>query len=363
MGFDGFILLSLFYCAIGIGVVRRLIRERRATFDLNFTPADRALVDQAAFFILLPISVALHEFGHALGVWGFGGEVIDFGYYVFAGYVSYNEPFTAVQQILVALAGPLVNVLLAAAALGVVFRRRPPLRAAYNELLLQFAILSTVNALVFYPLLDVLSGLSGDWSQMYFNEAPALSVAILVGHVGILALGWWAWRNPAVQQRVAVLTGLPAGIGRGPLGGLRRAATRSAPVDDGVDGLLGDAGRRVADGWPVATDVTVARNGEQRVLFLGWVNADGERRAVVGIAAPTGEFDLWGTTEVANDRADGRANGPALGDATAAVRQHLKRVPALTDVDRLTLELRLAMETVEAWRPAPSPQSRPLPRL
>ena len=76
-------------------MVRRLIRERRPTFDLNFTPADRALVDQAAFFILLPISVALHEFGHALGVWGFGGEVIDFGYYVFAGYVSYDAPFTA----------------------------------------------------------------------------------------------------------------------------------------------------------------------------------------------------------------------------------------------------------------------------
>ena len=353
MGFDGFILLSLFYCVIGIGVIRRLIRDRRPTFDLNFTPADRALVDQAAFFILLPISVALHELGHALAVWGFGGEVIDFGYYVFAGYVSYDAAFTAVQQILVALAGPLVNVVLAAAALWVVFRRRPPLRAAYNELLLQFAILSTVNALVFYPLLDVLSGLRGDWSQMYFNEAPALSLAILVGHVGILALGWWAWRNADVQRRVAALTGLPTGIARSPLGGLRRAAPRSAPAGD-IDRVRPEAGRRVADGWPGPTDVQFARNGEQRLLLLGWMNRDRSRRAVVALADPSGAVDLWGTTEVTPERTNGRGGDPT------ATRRHLKRLPAVPDADRLTLELRLAMEAVEAWWPEERPDPQPL---
>ena len=38
---------------------------------------------------MVPISVALHELGHAVAIWSMGGEVVDFGYYGFAGYVSY----------------------------------------------------------------------------------------------------------------------------------------------------------------------------------------------------------------------------------------------------------------------------------
>ena len=46
---------------LGVRVVYQLARNFRQTFDRNFTPQDRLLVDQAAFFVLLPVSVALHE--------------------------------------------------------------------------------------------------------------------------------------------------------------------------------------------------------------------------------------------------------------------------------------------------------------
>ena len=56
MPFGTFILISLFYAVIGVRVVRDLWMHRREAFDRQFTSADRHLVDQAAFFLLVPIS-------------------------------------------------------------------------------------------------------------------------------------------------------------------------------------------------------------------------------------------------------------------------------------------------------------------
>ena len=126
MPFGTFALISLFYVFIGLRVVRDLWVRRREAFDLRFTESDRYLIDQSSFFLLVPISVALHELGHAVAIWIYGGKVIDFNYYVFAGSVSYNEPFTNAQHIIVAAAGTIVNLILCAMALLVVFFRRPP---------------------------------------------------------------------------------------------------------------------------------------------------------------------------------------------------------------------------------------------
>lgn len=77
MDFGPFILFSLFYAVVGVRVVRQLVARRRETFDRVFTAADRALVDQAAFFVLIPISVALHELGHAVTIRALGGTIED----------------------------------------------------------------------------------------------------------------------------------------------------------------------------------------------------------------------------------------------------------------------------------------------
>nr|MBA2519179.1 hypothetical protein [Chloroflexia bacterium] len=71
MTFGPFILISLFYVILGIRVVYQLITNWRQTWDLKFTAGDRALVNQAAFFVLLPVGVALHELGHAVAIWAF----------------------------------------------------------------------------------------------------------------------------------------------------------------------------------------------------------------------------------------------------------------------------------------------------
>ena len=98
----------------------------------------------------------------------YGGQVLDWGFYGFAGYVAFDpREFTDAQQIVIAAAGTAVNLLLAGIAVALVFLKRPPFRAAINELLITFTWISLLNALVVYPLLDFVSGLEGDWTQMY----------------------------------------------------------------------------------------------------------------------------------------------------------------------------------------------------
>ena len=101
MPLGGFGLISLFYAFLGVRFAFQFWPQRKAVFDNNLTHQDRALITQAAFFFLLPISVLLHELGHAIAIWSMGGEVVDFGFYFFAGFVSYNPTgFSDVQQML-----------------------------------------------------------------------------------------------------------------------------------------------------------------------------------------------------------------------------------------------------------------------
>lgn len=331
-----FALLSLLYGVLALRVVWHLARSGREVFDHRFTPQDRTLVDQAAFFVLVPVAVALHEVGHAVAIKLYGGRILDWGYFGFAGFVGYDpRGFSPAEQVVVAAAGTIVNLVLAGGALALVFGRRPPLRAAINELLLQFAIVSLLNALVVYPLLDVVAGMSGDWTQMYGGGVPALSLLILVLHASILGALFWAWRNPGIQARVAALTGA-AGFRAIPVrpGGRSRGGP-STPDESPAGALLREAGERVAGGWPQPVRAAIQPMTGGGLLILSWeqggmqrtvlARIEGGALEVVGVAAVPGEHPL---------------------------RRRLGQEPVLPNADGLTLTLRIAMETVAGWTPA-----------
>jgi hypothetical protein len=339
-----FALISLFYLVLGVRVFIQLVRNFRETFDRNFTPQDRMLVDQAAFFVLLPISVALHEMGHALVIRLFGGQVLDWGFYGFAGYVAFDpREFTDAQQVIIASAGVVVNIILAALAVGLVFLKKPPMRAAFNELLIQFTWISLLNALLVYPLLDFVTGLNGDWMQMYSFSVPALSVAILVIHVTILAGLFWAWKSPKVRARIAVLTGESTPVRR--MRTSSRGSQAATPADaTPTERILHEVATRVASGWPAPVEAAIQRGGAGAALVLSW--GDGTlRRSVVAVAPESGGLELSGALRVAGRPPEQRALG---------------RDPAALDADRLTMMLRLAMETVEGWTPARDGSSPPV---
>lgn len=338
MGFGPFVLISLFYAILGLRVVAQLLRSWRQTFDRRFTPADRALVDQTAFFVLVPVAVALHELGHAVAIRALGGTVEGWGYFGFAGYVAYDPTrFSDVERVAIAAAGTLVNLLLGAAAVALVFLRRPPLRAAFNELLLQFTFISLLNALVLYPLLDVFSGFGGDWSQIYFGGVPALSGVILVVHVGVLGLLLWGWKSEAMRARIAALTGALPGPRRIALGGEGGAPRDSvAAPEDGLEATLTEAARRVASGWPVPVEAGLQRHPEGPLLVLSW-SGGGARRSLLALARASG-VTLTGV-------AAWPGSGPPVSRTIGEERGR-------PNADRLTLALRLGMEALDGWRPA-----------
>ena len=331
MSFGPFALISVFYLIIGVRVVYQLIRNFRATFDTTFTPEDRHLVDQAAFFVLIPISVALHELGHAVAIWLFGGHVQGWGFFGFAGYVAFDpSEFTNAQQVIIASAGTMVNIVLAALAVGLVFLKKPPMRAAINELLIQFTWISLLNALVLYPLLDFASGINGDWMQMYDFSVPMLSALILVVHVAVLGLLAYAWRSPAIRARIAQLTA-EAPPAR------RAGAGRQMPLSEATptERTLHEAASRVSSGWPTPVEAAIQRGQAGSALILTWGDPN-FRRSVIASAPDFGGVDLSGALRVA---------------ALPPEQRPLGRDPAPLDAERLTLMLRLAMETVNGWTP------------
>ncbi len=348
MPLGGFGLLSLFYVVIGIRFLYQFIPRRKAVFDNNFTPHDRSMLGQAAFFILIPVSVALHELGHAVAIWAMGGTVIAFEFFFFSGSVTPGSErlLGRSSNTLVAFAGTFVNLLLIVIALAVVFLKKPPLRAPWNELLLQFVFISGINALIFYPLMDLALNISGDWSQMYRSGVPWLTAIIVITQVAFIAAGWWGMKNPGMRERIAKLTGLPAGssmrmsFGSGGEQAVRKVERIDAAKLSGDEKVVGSAIARVAAGWPHKTDTRIDRGQGGSVSSLSW-QSNGAGRTAAVVIRPSGETAIVGNVHSSRD------------PGAPANQGMLRSWPTLPPEDDLTMALRLAAEQIDGWSPIP----------
>lgn len=331
MGLGPFALISLIYVVIGIRSIARMINSWEKVWDRRFTVKDRQLVDEAAFFVLVPVSVALHELGHAIAIWSFGGEVVDFGFYGFAGYVSFFPfGFSDLQLTLISAAGSVVNLILCAVALGMVFFKRPPFRAAINELLVQFAIVSGANAFILYPILDLASNLNGDWRQMYSSGVPWLTWIIVAVQIGVIGFGYFLYTNNDIKARLAKLTDVPAGMERGFLGGIR-PGTIDVQALNPRERVLREATERVQSGWHTKVETGVQRFDTGTAMTLAW------QRGAHGYAIAARTYESGRTDIVAlNTRGDGGGR-PQL----------IQGWPEVPSTEELTVALRIAMETVE----------------
>lgn len=333
MGFGTFSIISLIYVVIGIRVIADLVKNWKSVWDNRFTTHDRHIVDQAAFFVLIPVSVILHELGHAVAVWGYGKEVVDFGFYGFAGYVAYY-PFglTDVQQTIISAAGSLVNLVICAGVFAFVLLKKPPVRAAINELLIQFAFISGLNAFVVYPALDLASGLNGDWRQMYDSGVPWLTAIIIAVQAAVLVAGYWLATNPGMKARFARLTAVPPGYERGFLGGIRPAKVERTSYSP-TEQTLHEAVERVTSGWPARVTTNVQRFPTGSAVTMEW--QDGSQKHMIAARS----FQT-GITELIQFRL---ADSPE--QATPPRLMH--RWQAMPSSDELTLALRVAMETTQ----------------
>lgn len=184
--FSIFDIISVFYCILAVGVVRRLIKNRESFWDDYITPQDRRLVTEVSFFIFIPIGVLLHELGHALATWHFGGTVVDFEWRIFWGYIIPEGVFTPVQRWWISLSGNLVSVLIGIIPLFIVKTVRKPV---IREILLYFAKIEIIYSLIFYPAFSFV-GYMGDWVRIYnFSIKPYAQITLAV-HIVLLLLLW-----------------------------------------------------------------------------------------------------------------------------------------------------------------------------
>lgn len=330
----GFSIISLLYVALGVRVVWMIAQNWRSVWDRTFTAQDRVLVNQASFFFLIPLSVVLHELGHAVAVWGFGKEVVDWGFYGFAGYVAY-QPFglTDVQQTMIAAAGSLVNLILCLVALAMVFFWKPPLRAAFNELLIGFVFISGANAFIVYPVLDLLSGMNGDWRQMYSSGVPWLTTLIVAVQIMALAGGYWLFTNSGTKAKFARLTDVPPGFERGLFGGIKPARIRTMNMDP-AEIHMRDAVNRVASGWHTRVDSNIQRFSGGTAILLQWTT----NRNMRVMAARSLPNDVWDIVQIPTSSEGTQAGKPST----------LHRWNRKPGIEELTLTLRMAMEQLDS---------------
>lgn len=156
------------------------------------TRAKQNLAEQAAFFISVPISVFVHETFHALAIWLFGGQVVEFAYRVFWGYVVPAGDFSAAQEWFIGLAGTLGSLLF---GLGIWLALRHNSSTTLRYFGLRSFRFQIYFSLLYYPLISIVLPI-GDWRIIYaFQETPWLSISTLAIHIALLLVFWRADRH------------------------------------------------------------------------------------------------------------------------------------------------------------------------
>ncbi len=185
--FSLFNILAIIYLFRSVQLGLKIWREWAQIKAEPFTPPKKQLADQSSYFIAVPIGVMAHELGHALAVWAFGGEVVEFGYRGFWGYVVPSGNFTASEDWFIALAGTLAS-LTFGLFVWLLFRQAPSTTLRYFGLrAFRFQVFFS---LIYYPLFT-LFGFDGDWRTIYnFGATPLLSTGTATLHAAILVLFW-----------------------------------------------------------------------------------------------------------------------------------------------------------------------------
>jgi len=181
---DTFSSLTIIYMFAGAFTLYQVVKSWRGFWAGALTAHNRQLSGGVAFFLLVPIGVLLHEFGHMLAAWSTHSQVLGLHYFFYWGYVEYipssNSPL---QDWYVALAGNFVSYALGIACLAVA-ATWDSLRPALRFTIMQLGVLELIQTLIFYPLISIADpNFHGDWDSIYSFQAPVASWATLVVHV------------------------------------------------------------------------------------------------------------------------------------------------------------------------------------
>ncbi len=150
-------LIALAYFLFALALGSRVWRQRQNLRGALSEDA-RVLVGRAAFFLLLPITVALHELGHLAIICAVGARVAEWHFFVYWGFVTPTRepPLAPIEDVAIAASGNLVSIAVGVALL--VWAHRRPMGDAMNLARVELARLVLVLHLALYPLLSLAMG-------------------------------------------------------------------------------------------------------------------------------------------------------------------------------------------------------------
>jgi hypothetical protein len=189
---DLFSLFGIFFCIQSLSQLSK--RWSRIGRD-SITWEDRSLAQRLALFVGVPIGVLLHEFGHSLATWQLGGTVATFQWRFMWGYIVPVGDFSPAGMWWISFSGNLVSIVLG--LLPIVWL--PHIRRRFwGEVVYNFICVQLVYALIYYPVLSLLSQ-QGDWVQIYSFYSLTQSIwpyapFTLVAHIALL-IGLWRLYN------------------------------------------------------------------------------------------------------------------------------------------------------------------------
>lgn len=189
--------LALLQLRGSVELTRTAYQQWPVIYQNPLTKAKKQWAQEASFYLMVPIGVFIHELGHALAVLFVGGQVLEFGFFFFWGYVA-PTPLAPVPYWIVATAGTAGSLLFALTVwlLGRGSTHRPVRYFTKRTVSFQLYF-----SLIYYPIFTAVLPI-GDWRIMYnFSLTPLLSGGLAVVHVALLAGHWWATRQGWYEEK------------------------------------------------------------------------------------------------------------------------------------------------------------------
>ncbi len=156
----------------------------REIWDADLSSKDRSELQRINYFFTLPLSVLVHECGHALATIWVNGKVVEFHFMFWSGYVIATGLHTPEQNLIVELAGTGFQLIMVFAFLFIaIASKSPPIVA----LMVYSALYALGAAVVAYPLLS-LFGMYGDWLHIYSSPLTNWLVIVAAIHASLVAM-------------------------------------------------------------------------------------------------------------------------------------------------------------------------------
>jgi tetratricopeptide (TPR) repeat protein len=175
-------LATLVFIPLIVITIRDLKRNWRTLWDDDVTREERALLLRAAFILSVTVMTLVHESGHVIATYHYGGRIVDFHYGVIHSWVTRVGVFTPEQDVWIAFAGNLIEIIVSLLLLVAACCLRSP---AVVALTAYVGWISLANSILLYPLLS-LAGVQGDWAHIYLIPAGKLNLQIGIFHALLL---------------------------------------------------------------------------------------------------------------------------------------------------------------------------------